>query len=109
MNLLNIITQPFLLGLSSGLFCLSYCVPFVAPYLVSEKRPFKKNIFINSITRPQLIHAPLFQGNGLTIESLAVLFFIGLRQGHGFSVSPSLPHQQEDERGLADDDEGAGK
>ncbi|MBU4332595.1 sulfite exporter TauE/SafE family protein [Patescibacteria group bacterium] len=46
MNILSIISQPFLLGLSSGLFCLSYCVPFVAPYLVSEKRPWKKSIVI---------------------------------------------------------------
>lgn len=46
MNFVSVISEPFLLGLSSGLFCLSYCVPFVAPYLVSEQRPLKKNIAV---------------------------------------------------------------
>ncbi len=36
----------FLLGLSTGVFCLSWCIPFIAPYLVSEERNFKKNFKI---------------------------------------------------------------
>lgn len=35
--------QSFLTGLSVGLFCLSYCAPFVAPFLVAEERKTKKN------------------------------------------------------------------
>lgn len=44
--MLQIISQPLLLGFSSGLYCLSYCAPFFAPFLVSEKRSFKKNLFL---------------------------------------------------------------
>lgn len=40
----NIIIKPFLLGLSSGLFCFTYCLPFVAPYMVFEERTQKENI-----------------------------------------------------------------
>jgi len=34
----HLFIQPFLLGLSIGLYCFAYCFPFVGPYLVSEKR-----------------------------------------------------------------------
>jgi len=40
--------QPFLLGISTGIFCFTYCVPFIAPYLVSEERKLKKNFAIIS-------------------------------------------------------------
>jgi len=36
--------QPFLLGLSVGLYCFAYCLPFVASYLVSEKRRGGENL-----------------------------------------------------------------
>jgi len=39
----SLIIQPFLLGLSVGLYCLAHCLPFVSSYLVSEKRSVKKN------------------------------------------------------------------
>jgi sulfite exporter TauE/SafE len=39
----DIIIQPFLLGISVGIFCFTYCVPFIAPYLVSEERKLSKN------------------------------------------------------------------
>lgn len=42
----DFIIQPFLLGISVGVFCISYCVPFIAPYLVSEQRKLKKNFKI---------------------------------------------------------------
>jgi len=35
--------QPFLLGLSVGLYCFAYCLPFVGSYLVSEKRQTREN------------------------------------------------------------------
>jgi len=38
--------QPFLLGISVGIFCFTYCVPFIAPYLVSEQRRLAKNFKI---------------------------------------------------------------
>lgn len=37
------IIQPFLLGISTGIFCFTYCVPFIVPYLVSEQRKLKRN------------------------------------------------------------------
>lgn len=42
----DVIIQPFLLGLSVGIFCFTYCVPFIAPYLVAEERKFKKNLSV---------------------------------------------------------------
>ncbi len=42
----SLIIQPFLLGLSVGLYCFAHCLPFVSSYLVSEERPGKKNLKI---------------------------------------------------------------
>lgn len=39
----EVLIQPFLLGLSVGIFCFTYCVPFIAPYIVAEKRKIKGN------------------------------------------------------------------
>lgn len=39
----DVLIQPFLLGLSVGIFCFTYCVPFIAPYIVAEERGLKKN------------------------------------------------------------------
>jgi len=40
----DILIQPFLLGLSVGIFCFTYCVPFIAPYVVAEDRKIRKNL-----------------------------------------------------------------
>ncbi len=40
------IISPFLAGLSVGLFCLGYCVPFVAPFMVAEGRSGKKDVSV---------------------------------------------------------------
>jgi len=42
----DIIIQPFLLGISTGIFCFTYCVPFIAPYLASEERKLGRNFKI---------------------------------------------------------------
>ncbi len=34
----DVIIQPLLAGLSTGLFCSAYCLPVVAPFLVAEER-----------------------------------------------------------------------
>lgn len=39
----DVLIQPFLLGISVGIFCFTYCVPFIAPYLVAEHRRIKRN------------------------------------------------------------------
>lgn len=39
----DVLIQPFLLGLSVGIFCFTYCVPFIASYIVAEERGLKKN------------------------------------------------------------------
>lgn len=39
----EVLIQPFLLGLSVGIFCFTYCVPFIAPYIVAENRKIKRN------------------------------------------------------------------
>lgn len=42
----EIFIEPILLGLSSGLFCFSYCLPFIAPYLLSEERQRQENLAV---------------------------------------------------------------
>jgi sulfite exporter TauE/SafE len=37
----DVIIQPLLAGLSTGLFCSAYCLPVIAPYLVAENRDAK--------------------------------------------------------------------
>ena len=37
----DVIIQPLLAGLSTGLFCSAYCLPVIAPYLVAESRDAK--------------------------------------------------------------------
>jgi len=39
----EIILQPILLGLSSGIFCASYCFPFLIPFVVFEERRLKED------------------------------------------------------------------
>ena len=39
----NLFIQPFLLGLSIGLYCFAYCLPFVGSYLVTERRTGREN------------------------------------------------------------------
>ena len=39
---------PFLLGLSTGVYCLAYCIPFVAPVMVFEPREKKKDFSVIS-------------------------------------------------------------
>ncbi|MFH1847713.1 MAG: sulfite exporter TauE/SafE family protein, partial [Candidatus Omnitrophota bacterium] len=42
----RVITEGFGLGLSTGAYCLGSCLPFFAPYLVSEGRPgIRDNIY----------------------------------------------------------------
>lgn len=38
----DIVIQPLLAGLSTGLFCCTTCLPFVMPYLVAERRGLKR-------------------------------------------------------------------
>lgn len=38
--------RPLLAGLAVGAFCLTYCFPFMAPFLVAEERPQLKNLLL---------------------------------------------------------------
>ena len=42
----EVLIQPLLLGLTVGIFCFTYCVPFIAPYLVAEERKINRNFKI---------------------------------------------------------------
>jgi sulfite exporter TauE/SafE len=42
----DVILQPLLAGFSTGLFCSTTCLPFIAPYLVSEGRAFRATLRI---------------------------------------------------------------
>ncbi|OQW95766.1 MAG: hypothetical protein BWK77_06905 [Verrucomicrobia bacterium A1] len=42
----DVILPPFLAGLSMGLFCCTSCLPFIAPYLVSESRDLRATLRI---------------------------------------------------------------
>lgn len=44
--MLEIFVSPFLLGLSAGIYCFTFCVPFVAPVMVSEQRNKKGNWYL---------------------------------------------------------------
>jgi len=38
--MVDIITKGMLLGLSTGVFCLAYCIPVIFPLICAEKRPW---------------------------------------------------------------------
>lgn len=40
----TLLAQPLLLGVSIGLYCFTFCVPFIAPYMVAEKRGGKESL-----------------------------------------------------------------
>lgn len=42
----DVILSPLLAGLSVGISCFTYCIPFIAPYLVSEDRPARANVIL---------------------------------------------------------------
>ncbi|MCD6270979.1 sulfite exporter TauE/SafE family protein [bacterium] len=43
---IELIIQPLLVGLSSGVFCGMYCFPFIAPILISEKRKLSQDFIL---------------------------------------------------------------
>lgn len=42
----EIFISPFLLGLSTGIYCFAYCLPFIASFMVSEARKAKENFLV---------------------------------------------------------------
>ena len=44
----EVVVQPFLAGLSTGLFCCAYCFPFIAPVLVAEERTLRQTAWVLS-------------------------------------------------------------
>lgn len=42
----EMILQPLLTGLSVGVFCLTYCFPFMGSFLTAEDRPLRKNTLL---------------------------------------------------------------
>lgn len=42
----EVFIAPFLLGLSAGMYCLTLCIPFVAPVMISENRREKENFLV---------------------------------------------------------------
>ncbi|MDD2708261.1 MAG: sulfite exporter TauE/SafE family protein [Verrucomicrobiae bacterium] len=42
----TLVWKPLVLGLSSGLYCLGACVPFLAPCLVAEEREMRGRLFL---------------------------------------------------------------
>lgn len=42
----EIFAAPFLLGLSTGIYCFTYCIPFIAPVMISQERGRKENFNI---------------------------------------------------------------
>jgi len=73
--------QPFLLGISTGIFCFTYCVPFIAPYLVSEERKLGKNFrlileFIFGRLGGYILFGAIFGYLGEKISNRAVNFIL---------------------------------
>lgn len=44
--MLEFLISPFLAGLSVGLYCFSYCLPFIAPFMVAQEGTNKKNLSV---------------------------------------------------------------
>lgn len=42
----EIFITPFLSGLSVGIYCFAYCIPFIAPFMVSEARETKEDFSV---------------------------------------------------------------
>jgi len=81
----EIILQPILLGLSSGIFCLSYCFPFATPYLFFEERKLRDNFkvvlkFIFGRLGGYLIFGAIFGylGEKINNQLIDLLFFLSL-------------------------------
>jgi sulfite exporter TauE/SafE len=81
----EIFIQPILLGLSSGIFCLSYCFPFVAPFVVFEERKTKEDFkvilkFIFGRLFGYLIFGAIFGylGERITNKTVDFFFFFAL-------------------------------
>jgi sulfite exporter TauE/SafE len=81
----EIILQPILLGLSSGIFCVNYCFPFIAPYIVFEERKFKEDFkiilkFIFGRLFGYLLFGAIFGylGERITNKTVDLFFFLSL-------------------------------
>jgi sulfite exporter TauE/SafE len=81
----EIIFQPVLLGLSSGIFCMSYCFPFLAPFVVLEERKLKENFkvilkFIFGKLFGYLLFGAIFGylGEKITNKTVDLFFFFAL-------------------------------
>jgi sulfite exporter TauE/SafE len=42
----DFIISPLLLGLSTGVYCFVYCIPFIAPIMVSKERRTRENFYV---------------------------------------------------------------
>jgi len=81
----EIFVQPILLGFSSGVFCMSYCFPFVAPFVVFEKRKLKEDFkivlkFVFGRLFGYLIFGAIFGylGEKITNRTIDLFFFLSL-------------------------------
>jgi sulfite exporter TauE/SafE len=81
----EIILQPILLGLSSGIFCMSYCFPFLAPFVVLEERKLKEDFkvvlkFIFGRFFGYLLFGAFFGylGEKITNKTVDLFFFFAL-------------------------------
>jgi len=81
----EIILQPILLGLSSGIFCMGYCFPFLAPFVVLEERKLKEDFkvvlkFIFGRFFGYLLFGAFFGylGEKITNKTVDLFFFFAL-------------------------------
>ena len=81
----EILLQPILLGLSSGIFCMSYCFPFLAPFVVFEERKLREDFkvvlkFIFGRLFGYLTFGAIFGylGERITNKTVDLLFFMSL-------------------------------
>jgi sulfite exporter TauE/SafE len=81
----EIFVQPILLGFSSGVFCMSYCFPFVVPFVVFEKRKLKEDFkvvlkFVFGRLFGYLIFGAIFGylGEKITNRTVDLFFFLSL-------------------------------
>lgn len=79
------IFSPFILGLSIGVYCFTYCIPFIAPFMVTEARKKKESFlillkFILGRFLGYLVFGAVFGylGERVNIESVNLILIIAL-------------------------------
>lgn len=81
----DVIFSPLMAGLSTGIYCFTSCVPFIAPYMVSDARANRQNVavFVRFITGRLAGYVAFgaavgFLGEKINSEAINLLLIVSL-------------------------------